>query len=42
MDANTLAVAVFVVILPFVLMLGFHGADQTDSRGRRLSRRWRS
>lgn len=33
-------VAVAVVALPVVLMLAFHGDDLSDSRGRRLWRRW--
>ncbi|MBA2575391.1 MAG: hypothetical protein H0V05_01925 [Euzebyaceae bacterium] len=33
---------VFFVALPFVLMAVFNGADEADSRGRRISRRWRS
>lgn len=34
-------VAVAVVVLPLALMAIFHGADVADSRGRRISRRWR-
>ena len=33
-------VAVVVFALPFVLMYAFNGDDRTDSRGRRISRRW--
>ena len=36
------AVAVAVVVLPFVLMVAFHGRDEADSRGRRLDARWRA
>lgn len=34
-------VAVVVLLLPFALMLIFNGADVADSRGRRISWRWR-
>jgi hypothetical protein len=30
-----------VVLLPVVLMFAFNATDQADSRGRRISRRWR-
>lgn len=30
-----------VVLLPLVLMVAFNRTDQADSRGRRISRRWR-
>lgn len=33
--------AVFVA-LPFVLMFGFNGRNEADSRGRRLDRTWRT
>ena len=33
-------VAVVVFALPFVLMYALNGDDRTDSRGRRISRRW--
>lgn len=33
-------VVVVVVALPFVLMFAFNGGDRSDSRGRRISRRW--
>ena len=35
-------VAAVVVLLPLVLMFAFNGTNQADSRGRRLSRRWRA
>ena len=31
-----------VVLLPLVLMFAFNRTDQADSRGRRISRRWRA
>ncbi len=34
-------IAAIVVALPFVLMLALNGRDEADSRGRRISRRWR-
>lgn len=34
-------VAIVVAGLPFVLAWGFNGEDRSDSRGRRISRRWR-
>lgn len=34
------AITVALVVLPFVLMLAFNRDDLTDSRGRRISRRW--
>ena len=33
--------AAIVVLLPLVLMLAFNRTDEADSRGRRISRRWR-
>lgn len=30
-----------VVLLPVVLMFAFNRTDEADSRGRRISRRWR-
>ena len=30
-----------VVLLPVVLMVAFNRTDEADSRGRRISRRWR-
>ncbi len=30
-----------IVALPIVLTYAFHGTNQADARGRRLSRRWR-
>lgn len=35
-------ITVVVVALPFVLMLSMNGTNEADSRGRRISRRWRS
>ena len=35
-------VAVIVLLLPVALMIIFHGEDVADSRGRRVSHRWRS
>lgn len=35
------ALTVAIVALPFVLMLAFNREDLADSRGRRLSHRWR-
>lgn len=35
-------IAAVVVLLPVVLMFAFNGTDEADSRGRRISRRWRS
>lgn len=35
-------VAAVVLLLPVALMLIFNGQDVADSRGRRLSTRWRS
>ncbi|HVM21361.1 MAG TPA: hypothetical protein VM307_15485 [Egibacteraceae bacterium] len=34
--------AAIVVVLPLVLLLAFNRGDVADSRGRRISRRWRS
>ena len=31
-----------IVALPVVLMLAFNGTNEADSRGRRISRRWRA
>jgi hypothetical protein len=36
----TLALAF--ILLPLVLMVVFNGADEADSRGRRVNRRWRA
>jgi hypothetical protein len=36
------AISVAVVVLPFILMIVFNGANETDGRGRRISRRWHS
>jgi hypothetical protein len=38
--AVMVAVGVGVFLLPFVLAWLFNGEDRSDSRGRRLSRRW--
>ncbi len=35
-------IAAAVVLLPVVLMFVFNGTNEADSRGRRLSRRWRA
>ncbi len=35
-------IAAAVVLLPVVLMFAFNGTNQADSRGRRVSRRWRA
>ena len=35
-------IAAVVVLLPVVLMFAFNGTNQADSRGRRISRRWRA
>ena len=35
-------IAAVVLLLPVVLMLAFNGTDEADSRGRRISRRWRA
>ncbi len=32
--------AAAVVLAPFVLMLVFHGSNEADARGRRVSHRW--
>lgn len=34
-------IAAVVVALPVVLMFAFNRTDESDSRGRRISRRWR-
>jgi hypothetical protein len=34
-------VAAVVLLLPVALMVNFHGQDVADSRGRRISTRWR-
>lgn len=36
-----IVIAVVTVALPFVLMFAFNGTDEADSRGRRISRRWK-
>lgn len=33
--------AIGIVVLPLVLMVAFNRGDLADSRGRRLSHRWR-
>lgn len=30
------------VLVPYGLMLAFHGGDRADARGRRVNRAWRS
>ena len=37
-----IVIAAVVVALPVVLMLSFNGTNESDSRGRRISRRWRA
>jgi type VI protein secretion system component VasF len=37
-----IVITVIVLLLPVVLMLGFNGRNEADSRGRRISRRWRA
>jgi hypothetical protein len=34
-------IGAIVVLLPIVLAYAFNGTNQSDSRGRRISRRWR-
>lgn len=34
-------IATVVIVLPVVLMFAFNRTDEADSRGRRISRRWR-
>jgi hypothetical protein len=34
-------VALAIVLLPFLLMVGFNAGDRADSRGRRVDRTWR-
>ena len=35
-------ITVVVVVLPLILMLAMNGTNEADSRGRRISRRWRT
>ena len=35
-------ITLVVVLIPVVLMLALNGVDEADSRGRRISRRWRT
>lgn len=35
-------ITVVVLVLPLVLMFTMNGMDEADSRGRRISRRWRA
>jgi hypothetical protein len=37
-----LVTTVLVLLLPVVLMVLFNGRNEADSRGRRISRRWRA
>jgi hypothetical protein len=37
-----LIITAVVVLLPVVLMFAFNRTDEADSRGRRISRRWRA
>ncbi len=39
--AAMVVIAAVVVALPFILSTGLNGRDRTDSRGRRVDRRWR-
>lgn len=42
MSAITMLIlATIIVLLPVVLMFAFNRTDEADSRGRRVSRRWR-
>ena len=42
MSTTTMVIlAAIVVALPVVLMFVFNRTDEADSRGRRISRRWR-
>lgn len=34
-------IGIVLTLLPFVLTLVFHGTNQSDARGRRISTRWR-
>lgn len=34
-------IGIVLVLLPFVLTLALNGTNQSDARGRRVSRRWR-
>jgi hypothetical protein len=43
MSALTMAIiATAIILLPVVLMFAFNGTNQSDSRGQRISRRWRA
>ena len=43
MSALTMVVlTAIVVLLPVVLMFAFNGRNEADSRGRRISRSWRT
>ena len=37
-----IGIGAVVVLLPVVLMFAFNRTDEADSRGRRVSRRWRA
>lgn len=42
MSTTTMVVlAAVIVLLPVALMFAFNRTDEADSRGRRISRRWR-
>lgn len=42
LDATVMwIIGAIIVLLPFVLMVVFNGTNQSDSRGRRISRTWR-
>ena len=42
MPAWMIVITVTVLLLPVVLMFMFNGRNEADSRGRRISRRWRA
>lgn len=42
METWMVVIAVIVLVLPLLLMFGLNGTNQADSRGRRISRRWRT
>ena len=42
MPAWMIVITVIVLLLPVALMFMFNGRNEADSRGRRVSRRWRA
>ena len=43
MSATTMGIlAAVIVALPILLMFAFNGRNEADSRGRRISRTWRT